>query len=97
MCNRCRLPWNFTYGLSIGLRRNLIPIGFAIENIGKRPITWSYHIVAERLIAYKYGSIPGVQLQTIEKSLDTIIEKFEVLKDELILVLSLEGKKKLKR
>ena len=43
--------------VSMGMRNNLLPIGFAIHNEeNDRPYSesWSYHIIADRLIAYKY-------------------------------------------
>lgn len=49
---------------------------------------WSYHIIGERLIAYKYGKTSEVQVQNIEKSLNTIIEQFEEMKKDLVFLLS---------
>lgn len=43
--------------VSIGMRNNLLPIGFAIHNEDRYSESWSYHIIAERLIAYKNGRI----------------------------------------
>lgn len=40
------------------------------------------------MIAYKYGKVSEIQVQNIEKSLDTIIERFEVLKQDLLFLLS---------
>lgn len=77
--------------VSIGMRNNLLPIGFAVHNEEKDrrfSESWSYHIIAERMIAYKYGKVSEIQVQNIEKSLDTIIEKFEVLKQDLLFLLS---------
>jgi hypothetical protein len=77
--------------VSIGMRNNLLPIGFAVHNEEKDrrfSESWSYHIIAERMIAYKYGKISEIQVHNIEKSLDTIIEKFEVLKQDLLFLLS---------
>jgi hypothetical protein len=77
--------------VSIGMRNNLLPIGFAIHNEEKDQRfseSWSYHIIAERMIAYKYGKVSEIQVYNIEKSLDTIIEKFEVLKQDLLFLLS---------
>ena len=62
--------------VSIGMRNDLLPIG------------WSYHIIGERLIAYKYGKTSEVQVQNIEKSLNTIIEQFEEMKKDLVFLLS---------
>lgn len=50
--------------------------------------SWSYHIIGERLIAYKYGKTSEVQVQNIEKSLNTIIEQFEEMKKDLVFLLS---------
>ena len=77
--------------VSIGMRNNLLPIGFAVHNEEKDrrfSESWSYHIIAERMIAYKYGKVSEIQVHNIEKSLDTIIEKFEVLKQDLLFLLS---------
>ena len=66
--------------VSIGMRNDLLPIGFAIHNEERDRTyseSWSYHIIGERLIAYKYGKTSEVQVQNIEKSLNTIIEQFE--------------------
>ena len=80
--------------VSIGMRNNLLPIGFAIHNEeNDRPYSesWSYLIIAERLIAYKYGRISKVQVQNIEKNLSTIIEQFEEMKKDLVFLLSENG------
>ena len=69
--------------VSIGMRNDLLPIGFAIHNEERDRTyseSWSYHIIGERLIAYKYGKTSEVQVQNIEKSLNTIIEQFEEMK-----------------
>ena len=77
--------------VSIGMRNDLLPIGFAIHN-EERDRTYSesqsYHIIGERLIAYKYGKTSEVQVQNIEKSLNTIIEQFEEMKKDLVFLLS---------
>ena len=67
--------------VSIGMRNDLLPIGFAIHNEERDRTyseSWSYHIIGERLIAY----------QNIEKSLNTIIEQFEEMKKDLVFLLS---------
>lgn len=74
--------------VSIGMRNDLLPIGFAIHNEDKHSDSWSYQIIAERLIAYKYGKISEVQVQNIEKNLDTIITQFQEMKKELLFILS---------
>lgn len=73
--------------VSIGMRNNLLPIGFAIHNEERDRSyseSWSYHIIGERLIAYKYGKITEVQVQGIEKKLQTIIEQFQEMKNDLV-------------
>lgn len=45
-------------------------------------------IVAERLIAYKYGKISEIRVQNIENNLETIIKEFESMKNELLFILS---------
>jgi hypothetical protein len=80
--------------VSIGMRNNLLPIGFAIHNEEKDRTyseSWTYHIIAERLIAYKYGRISEVQVQNIEKNLSIIIQQFEEMKKDLVFLLSENG------
>lgn len=74
--------------VSIGMRNELLPIGFAIHNEDKYSESWSYHIIAERLIAYKYGKISEVQVQNIENNLNTIISQFKEMKKDLLFILS---------
>lgn len=74
--------------VSLGMRNDLLPIGFAIRNDDKYSESWSYQIIAERVIAYKYGKISEIQVQNIEKSLDTIITQFQEMKKELLFILS---------
>ncbi len=77
--------------VSLGMRNNLLPIGFAVHNEeNDRPYSesWSYHIVAERLIAYKYGKISEIRVQNIENNLETIIKQFESMKNDLLFILS---------
>ncbi|MBP1920422.1 hypothetical protein [Youngiibacter multivorans] len=76
--------------VSIGMRNNLLPIGFAIKNDEKYSESWSYNIIAERLIAYKYGKTNEVQVKNIENNLSTIISQFEELKKDLLFLLSEE-------
>lgn len=74
--------------VSIGMRNGVLPIGFAIHNEERDrrySESWSYHIIAERLIAYNHGKINEIQVQNIEKNLTTIIEKFEEMKQDLLL------------
>lgn len=75
--------------VSMGMRNNLLPIGFAYQTSENRYTeNWSYHIIAERLIAYKYGKITDIQVDNIEKSLDTIVEELKKVKSDLVFVLS---------
>ena len=77
--------------VSIGMRNSLLPIGFAVHNEERDRTyseSWTYHIVAERLIAYKYGRISEVQVQNIEKNLSMIIQQFEEMKKDLVFLLS---------
>ena len=73
------------------MRNNLLPIGFALHNEDRDrrySESWSYHIVGERLIAYKYGRINEIQVDNIEKNLSTIIQKFEEVKQDISFLLS---------
>jgi hypothetical protein len=74
--------------VSIGMRNDLLPIGFAIHNKDRYTDSWSYNIIAERLIAYSHGKINEIQVQNIEKNLDTIISQFEEMKRDLVFLLS---------
>ena len=77
--------------VAIGLRNNLLPIGFAIHNEEKdRRFTesWSYHIIAERMISYNHGKLSEIRVENIETSLDKIIEEFNGLKQDLLFILS---------
>lgn len=78
--------------VGIGMRNNLLPIGFAVHNEerdrSKWSESWSYHIAPERMIAYKYGRISEIQVHNIEKNLNTIIEQFESMKQDLLFLLS---------
>ena len=59
--------------VSIGMRNDLLPIGFAIKKEDDRySESWSYHIVDERLIAYKHGKMNELQIQNIEKYCEII-------------------------
>lgn len=80
--------------VSIGMRNNLLPIGFAIHNEERDRAyseSWTYHIIPERLIAYKNGRISEVQVERIEKNLQIIIEQFEEMKKDLVFLLSENG------
>ncbi len=74
--------------LTLGMRNNLLPIGFAVRNEDRYKESWSYTIVPERLIAYNHGKINEVQVENIEKNLKTIIDQFEEMKRDLLFLLS---------
>lgn len=74
--------------VSIGMRNDLLPIGFVIHNEERYSESWSYQIIAERLIAYKYGKITQIQVDNIEKNFNTIITQFEEMKKDLLFILS---------
>lgn len=74
--------------VSIGMRNDLLPIGFAIHNEDRCSDSWSYQIIDERLIAYKHGKITTIQIGNIEKNLNTIISQFEEMKKDLLFILS---------
>ena len=74
--------------VSIGMRNNLLAIGFAIKTEDRYSESWSYQIIDERLIAYKYGKITTLQVENIEKNLTTIIAQFEEMKKDLLFILS---------
>ena len=74
--------------LTLGMRNNVLPIGFAIKNEDTYRESWTYSIIPERLIAYNHGKINEVQVEGIEKSLSTIISQFEGLKQDLVFLLS---------
>ena len=66
--------------VSIGMRNDLLPIGFAIHNEERDRTyseSWSYHIIGERLIAYKYGKTSEVQVQNIERILLIISQSWK--------------------
>jgi hypothetical protein len=74
--------------LTLGMRNDLLPIGFAVHNEDRYKDSWTYTIVPERLIAYNHGKINEVQVQNIEKNLNTIISQFEEMKRDLLFLLS---------
>ena len=74
--------------VSIGMRNNMLPIGFAVKSEGAYSESWSYSIIAERLIAYKNGKITDLQIQNIENNLTTIIQEFQEMKKDLLFILS---------
>lgn len=74
--------------LTLGMRYNLLPIGFAVHNEDRYGDSWTYTIVPERLIAYNHEKINEIQVQNIEKNLNTIISQFEEMKRDLLFLLS---------
>lgn len=74
--------------VALGMRNNLLPIGFAVHNEDRYKDSWTYTIVPERLIAYNHGKINEVQVENIEKNLSTIINQFEEMKRDLLFLLS---------
>lgn len=50
------------YLLMLGMRNNLLPIGFAVHVEDRYRDSWTYTIVPERLIAYNHGRINEVQI-----------------------------------
>lgn len=74
--------------VALGMRNDLLPIGFAVHNEDRYKDSWTYTIVPERLIAYNHGQINKVQVENIEKNLDTIIKQFEEMKRDLLFLLS---------
>lgn len=73
--------------VTLGMRNNLLPIGFAAKNEETYRESWSYVIIPERLIAYNHGRINEVQVEAIENNLQTIIRNFEEMKHDLVFLL----------
>lgn len=73
--------------LTLGMRKNKLPIGFAIKSEDSYTDSWTYTIIPERLIAYKHGKINEVQVQAIEKNLESIINEFTAMKNDLSFLL----------
>lgn len=88
----CQIASNYlgisSMAVSIGMRNDVLPIGFAVHNEDRYTDSWSYNIIAERLIAYNHGRINEVQIQSVEKNLNTIISQFEEMKRDLVFLLS---------
>jgi hypothetical protein len=76
------------WGFPTCRKHNLLPIGFAVHNEDRYRDSWTYTIIPERLIAYNHGRINEVQVQNIEKNLNTIISQFEEMKRDLLFLLS---------
>lgn len=74
--------------LTLGMRNNVLPIGFAVKNEDAYRESWSYSIIPERSIAYNHGKINEIQVEGIEKNLSRIISQFEDLKRDLVFLLS---------
>lgn len=74
--------------VALGMRNDWLPIGFAVHNEDRYRDSWTYTIVPERLIAYNHGKINEIQVQNIEKNLNTIINQFEEMKRDLVFLLS---------
>ena len=74
--------------LTLGMRNNVLPIGFAVKNEDAYRESWSYSIIPERLFAYNHGKINQIQVEGIEKNLSRIISQFEDLKRDLVFLLS---------
>lgn len=73
--------------VSCGMRQNRLPIGFAIQKKDRYTDSWSYSIIAERLIAYNHGKISTLQIEGIERNLERIIEEFSEMKKDLSFLL----------
>ena len=73
--------------LTIGMRNDKLPIGFAVRQEDRYRENWTYAIIPERLIAYKHGKINEVQVQGIEHNLETIIKEFTEMKKDLSFLL----------
>ena len=73
--------------LTLGMRNNVLPIGFAVHNEDRYRDSWTYAIIPERLIAYNHGKINEVQVESIDKNLTTIISQFDEMKQDLLFLL----------
>lgn len=73
--------------LTLGMRNNVLPIGYAVHNEDRYRDSWTYAIIPERLIAYNHGKINEVQVESIEKNLNTIISQFDEMKRDLLFLL----------
>lgn len=74
--------------LTLGMRNDFLPIGFAVKSEDRYRESWTYTVVPERLIAYNHGKINAVQVENIEKNLSTIIKQFEEMKRDLVFLLN---------
>ena len=73
--------------LTLGMRNNVLPIGYAVHNEDRYKDSWTYAIIPERLIAYNHGKINEVQVESIEKNLNMIISQFDEMKRDLLFLL----------
>ena len=73
--------------LTLGMRNNVLPIGFAVHNEDRYRDSWTYAIIPERLIAYNHGKINEIQVESIDKNLTTIIGQFDEMKRDLLFLL----------
>lgn len=73
--------------VTLGMRNNLLPIGFAMKSEETYRESWTYAIIPERLIAYNHGRINEVQVEAIDNNLQTIIQNFEEMKRDLVFLL----------
>jgi hypothetical protein len=73
--------------LTLGMRNDVLPIGYAIKKEDRYRDSWTYAIIPERLIAYNRGKINELQLEGIEKNLTTIVSQFEEMKRDLLFLL----------
>lgn len=78
--------------ITLGLQQEKLPIGYATLKEDRYSESWSYHIVAERLIAYKYGRINAVQVESIERNLTQIVHLLEKTKTDLMFLLNEQKK-----
>jgi len=74
--------------LTMGMRNDVLPIGFAVKNEDSYRENWSYAIIPERLIAYNHGKINEIQVESIDKNLNTIIDQFKEMQRDLVFLLS---------
>ena len=73
--------------LTLGMRNNVLPIGYAVKKEDRYRESWTYAIIPERLIAYNHGKINEIQVESIEKNLNTIINQFDEMKRDLLFLL----------
>ena len=54
--------------VGLGMRNDLLPNGFAVKNEERFSECRIYHIIDERLMAYKHGKITSIQVKNLEKT-----------------------------